>query len=104
MSLEKALKALMNLGLAQTEARVYIYLAKKGSHAEKDLAKALTISNRHVRQSLNSLQKKGFVTFKTEDRAIYIAVPLERVIDNMVKVKTEAAERLEQDKEKFLST
>ncbi len=99
MSLEKALKALMNLGLTQTEGRVYVYLAKKGSHAEKDLAQALTISDQHLRQTLNNLQKKGFVTSKTEDQAIYIAVPLEKIIDNIVKVKIEAAQRLEQDKE-----
>ncbi len=94
----------MNLGLAQTEARVYIYLAKKGSHTKEELAKVLSISNQHIRQSLNNLQRKGFITSKTENRAIYIAVPLERVIDNMVNAETEAAERLEQDKEKFLST
>ncbi len=101
--MEKALTALMNLGLAQTEARVYIYLAKKGSHTKEELAKVLSISNQHVRQSLNTLQRKGFITSKTINRAIYVAVPLERVIENIVKVETEAAKRLEQEKEKFFS-
>jgi sugar-specific transcriptional regulator TrmB len=104
VSLEKALKAIMKLGLAETEAQVYIYLAKKGSHAEEDLANALTISNQHLRQILNNLQNKGFVTFKTEEQGMYTAVPLERVIDNLMKNKIEVIQRLEQDKEKFLST
>ncbi len=94
----------MNLGLAHTEARVYVYLSKKGSHIEKDLAKVLRISGQHLRQSLNNLQEKGFVTSKTKEQTIYIAVPLEKVIDNIVKVRTETTRRLEQDKEKFLST
>ncbi len=93
----------MNLGLAQTEAQVYVYLAKKGSHTEEDLAKALRISIQHLRQSLDNLQNKGFVTRKTERQAIYNAVPLERVIEEIVKVKTQAAQRLEEEKEKFLS-
>jgi sugar-specific transcriptional regulator TrmB len=103
VSLEKALKALMNLGLAETEAQVYIYLAKKGSHAEEDLAKVLKISNQSLRQILNNLQKKGFVIPKTEKQIIYIAVPLERIIDNIMKIKIEATQRFEQDKLKFLS-
>ncbi len=94
----------MNLGLAQTEARVYVYLAKKGSHVEKELAKALRISDQNLRRSLNNLQKKGFVTSRTKDQTIYIAVPLEKVIDKIVKVRTEVTRRLEQDKKKFLST
>ncbi len=103
MSLEKALEALMNLGLTETEAQVYIYLAKKGSYAREDLAKALTISNQHLCQILNNLQKKGFVTLKTEEQDIYIAVPLEQVIDNIVSEKKQTAQRLEHDKEEFLS-
>jgi len=103
VSLEKAFEALMNLGLAEIEAQVYIYLSKKGSHAQEEIAKALTISNQYLRQILNNLQKKGFVILKTEEHDIYIAVPLERVIDNIVKVKTEAAQRLELEKEKFFS-
>ena len=104
MSLKKALNAIINLGLAETEAQVYIYLAKKGSHAEEDLANALTISNQHLRQILDNLQNKGFVTFKTEEHGMYTAVPLERVIDNLMKIKIEFLQRLEQDKEKILST
>ncbi len=93
----------MNLGLAQTEAQVYVYLAKKGSHTEEDLAKALRISVKHLRQSLDNLQNKGFVIC-AERQAIYNAVPLERVIEEIVKVKIQAAQLLEEEKEKFLST
>lgn len=103
MSLEKALKALMNLGLSLVDAQVYVYLSKKGPHAEKDLANALKTTDQQLCRSLRNLQEKGFVTSKTEHQTIFIAVPLEKVIENIVKAKTEETQRIEQDKEHYLS-
>jgi len=103
VSLEKALKALMSLGLNLTEAQVYVFLAKKGPHEEKQLAYALNASDQQLCKSLRNMQKKGFVTLKTENQTVFIAVPLEKVIDNIVKAKTEETERMEQNKENFLS-
>ena len=103
MSLEKALKALKSLGLMETDAQVYVYLAKKGPHGEKDLVNALKTTDQQLCRSLINLQEKGFVTSKTENQTIFTAVPLEKVIDNIVKAKTEEVQRVEQDKEKYLS-
>ena len=103
LSLEKALKALKSLGLMETDAQVYIYLAKKGPQGEKDLVNALKTTDQQLCRSLINLQEKGFITSKTENQLIFTAVPLEKVIDNIVKAKTEEAQRVEQDKEKYLS-
>jgi sugar-specific transcriptional regulator TrmB len=103
LSLKLALKALKSLGLTDMDARVYVYLAKKGPREETALAYALNATDQQLCQSLKNLQEKGFVTSKSENQTVFSAVPLEKVIDNIVKAKTEATQRIEQDKEKYLS-
>jgi sugar-specific transcriptional regulator TrmB len=103
LSLEKALKALMNLGLTQMDSQVYVYLAKKGPHGEKDLVYALNTTDQQICRSLRNLQEKGFITSKTERQTVFTALPLEKVLENMLKAKTEETRRMEQDKESFLS-
>ena len=103
MSLEKALKTLMTLGLSLMDAQVYVYLEKKGPHPEKDLADALKTTDQQLYTSLSSLQEKGFITSTIENQLVFSAVPLEKVIDNIVKAKTEEALRIEQEKEHYLS-
>ena len=93
----------MSLGLTEMDAQVYIYLAKKGLHEEKDLAYALNADDQQLCCSLRNLHEKGFVILKTENQTFFVAVPLEEVIDNIVKTKTEETQRIEQEKESFLS-
>jgi sugar-specific transcriptional regulator TrmB len=103
VSLEKALRALMSLGLSLMDAQVYIYLEKKGPHGGEELVYALNANERQLWLSLSNLQGKGFVTSKTENQTLFIAVPLEKVIDNIVKARTKEVQRIERDKESFLS-
>ena len=103
LSLEKALKALMNLGLTQMDAQVYVYLAKKGPHGEKEIVCALKTTDQQLCRSLRNLEEKGFITSKTERQTVFTALPFEKVLENILKAKTEETQRMEQAKESFLS-
>jgi len=94
VSLEKALTALINLGLNPMDAQIYVFLAKKGPHEKSQLANALKTTDKQVCHSLRNLQEKGFVISKTEHQTIFIAVPLEKIIDNVVKTKTKEVQHL----------
>jgi sugar-specific transcriptional regulator TrmB len=103
LSLKLALKALKSLGLTEMDAQVYIFLSKKGPHEKNNLAYALNADDQQLCCALNNLQEKGFVTITTENRTVFVAVPLEEVIDNILKAKSQETQRIERDKEKFLS-
>jgi sugar-specific transcriptional regulator TrmB len=103
LSLNSALKALKSLGLTDMDARVYVCLAKRGPQEEKNLVYALNADELQLCCSLKNLIEKGFVTVTTENQTLFIAIPLEEVIDNLVKAKTKETQHLKQDKENFLS-
>ena len=97
------LETLAGFGLKQSDARIYVFLAKKGPHTGKDLCNALTMSQHQVYQCLRNLENKAIVTATSEHPASFSAVPFEKVLDILVKAKLEEAERTRQDKDEALS-
>ncbi len=85
VSLEKALKALTSLGLSEVDAKVYIYLAKKGPHEQEDLANALKLTKHQLCLSIEKLLLKRMVKTTTEQSIKYSAIELEKVLDQFVQ-------------------
>jgi sugar-specific transcriptional regulator TrmB len=104
LSLERALDTLVSLGLTQIDAQVYVFLAKRGPHNEKDLADALKLTKHQLCRSLENLETKGMVSATLERAARFTAVPLEKVIDLFVKAATEQAKALQASRKELLST
>ena len=75
------MKALKSLGLAETEAKVYVYLAKRGPLEEKDLAKTLKLTEQRICFSLEMLLTKGMVSAIPELTTKYSAIALEKILD-----------------------
>jgi sugar-specific transcriptional regulator TrmB len=103
LSLERALETLVNLGLTQTEAQAYVFLAKTGPQDGRDLANALKITEQQLYLTLKTLQNKGFINSTLKRHVIFSVVPLEEILNNLIKAKTEEAQRLRQNKEDLLS-
>ena len=103
MSLELALKALESLGLTGVEAKVYVFLAKKGPHEEKDLANALKLSKPQIRFSLESLLTKGMINTYPKCSFKYSAIELEKVFEHFIRTKKEEAEILRASRSELLS-
>jgi len=97
------LETLAGLGLKPSDANVYVFLAKKGPHTGKDLCNALNMPKPYLYQCLRNLESKGVVNATSERPALFSAVPFEKVLDIVVKVKLEEAERTQQDKNEALS-
>jgi len=103
MSQERVLKALLSLGLTEMDAKVYIFLAKKGLQKAIDIAKSLRMNKEQLYRSLKKLQSKGIVTATLEHPARFSALPFEKVLDLFVKAKMEEAEEIKQNKDEILS-
>jgi sugar-specific transcriptional regulator TrmB len=104
MSLERMLDTLVSLGLTQTEAQTYVFLAKKGPQNGKELANALKLAKQQLHSSLKSLQAKGIVNATRERTTQYSAVSLEKVLDLFMKAKIEQAKAFQASKEELLAT
>jgi sugar-specific transcriptional regulator TrmB len=103
MSLERIIKSLESLGLSQTDAQVYIYLAATGPKKAKDMINALTINKRQVYRSLKRLRNKGITKTNDKRPLEFTAVPFERVLELLTEVKREAANALQASREELIS-
>lgn len=56
-------KVLKELGLTENEAKIYLFLLKKGATTTGSIIKETKISNSRVYASLNTLQDKGLITY-----------------------------------------
>jgi sugar-specific transcriptional regulator TrmB len=104
MSLEKALKTLMSLGLTLMDAQVYVYLAKKGPCKGNNLAQALKLPRKQLGLCLENLLNKGMVSTITEGSGKYFAIPLEEVLDEFMKASKEQATALQENKKELVSS
>ena len=91
------------MGLSQTDAHVYIYLATNGPNKARTIVDYLKVNKGQVYKSLSRLQNKG-VTIASNERPIeFSAVPFEDVLDMLMKIKKEQAKVLQAIKEELIS-
>ena len=103
LSLERVIKALVSLGLSQTDAEVYVHLATTGPATARNIICNLTFNKRQVYRSLKRLQSRGITITSDEHPSEFSALPFEEVLDLLVEVKREQAKALQESKKEVLS-
>jgi sugar-specific transcriptional regulator TrmB len=93
VSLKKLLETLAGFGFKEPDARIYVFLAKKGPHTARDLEAALKMPKWQIYKSLRNLRKKGTVTSILHRPALFSALSFEKVIDLAARAKIEEANR-----------
>jgi sugar-specific transcriptional regulator TrmB len=94
---------LAGLGLTEWDAKVYIFLAKKGPHGEMDLINTMKLTKQQLHISLRNLEAKGMVITSLEPLVQFSAISLERVIDQFMKARKEQAKALQASRKELLS-
>ena len=89
MSLESIFKALVILGLSQTDARVYIFLALKGPEKVVSIVKNLKLSKQQICRSLKHLQDKGTIVSDPERKNSFSALPFEEALESLIRKEKE---------------
>jgi len=102
MSLERIFKALIELGLSQTDARVYIHLATKGSKSAKQICDALNIKKQIIYPSLKNLRNNRIIAVSSKRPLTFSALPFEEVLDMLIKKKFEQSEEILEKKEQVV--
>jgi sugar-specific transcriptional regulator TrmB len=104
LSLERIYKALVSLGLSQTDARVYIHLATKGPAQARRIIDDLSVTKRQVYRSLNRLQDKSIIIANDKHPKEYSALPFETVLDMLINLKQEQAQDIKKRRKELLSS
>lgn len=97
------LKALMKLGLSNTDAEVYMFLASNIPQTARSIADALRIRKQKLYPCLRSLREKGIVNCTSSRPKLFSAVPMENVIDLLVKANLEEALSMEENRKEILA-
>jgi sugar-specific transcriptional regulator TrmB len=103
LSEEQVLNTLANLGFEEVDAKVYVFLAKKGNKKAIDICNALKLTKQQLYPSLKRLQAKGIVTSTLEHPAMFQVLSFEEVLDLFIKTKIEETRSLQQSKTQILS-
>ena len=103
MSQEQVLKTLVDLGLDELEAKIYFYLAKKGTSKASDICRVFRITKQQFYPSIKQLQGRGTVTSTMEHPARFNAMSFEKVLDSFIKEMMQEVQQLQQSRSDILS-
>ncbi len=90
-------KKLKKLGLTEYEIRVYLTLLNEGSKKGGEISKLSKVPHGKTYESLESLEKKGFISVFPVKPKLFSAVMPEIAIKNFSNNRIDAIKRLEED-------
>jgi HTH-type transcriptional regulator, sugar sensing transcriptional regulator len=96
-------RVLRDLNITDTEADIYLYVAKHLASKGTDIARQTKKDKAQVYHLLKNLQSKGLIEATLESPVRYTPVPFERVIDQAIEAKREEAQRIEKTKTEVLA-
>lgn len=85
------LKILEISGFAELEAKVYVYLAKRGPQTAREITLGLRISKQKLNPILSSLREKGVVVRYFKPVTQFSALSFEKVIDIQIKKNSKSS-------------
>ena len=102
MSMERIVDALLGLGILESDAKVYIYLALNGPLKAKEVVGGLGSHKKQVYESLRKLIKIGLVFCSCDVPRVFYALLFEKVLDLLAEKKKHEAELLKHGREDLL--
>jgi sugar-specific transcriptional regulator TrmB len=103
ISHERIIKGIVSLGLAQSEAEVYVHLAEQGPQKARAIAEALKMHEQLTYRSLRSLKGREIVNATPERPAEFCAIPFDRALELLVKAHLKESQNIEQEEDEVLS-
>ena len=102
MSLERVFKALVSVGLSETDARVYVYVALKGPTKTGNIVDNLKMSKQQIYRSLKHLQDKRIVFTDRKNQGVFSALLFEKALELLIETEKEKTEILQETKKTLL--
>jgi sugar-specific transcriptional regulator TrmB len=102
LSEETIKKVLMDSGLTEKEAEVYIFLAKHDAMKVTEIARLLGKDKAQVFRILNRLQTKGFAESTVEFPTHFTVVPFENILDSIIGTRQKEVALIEKSRKELL--
>ena len=102
LSLERVFKALTSLGLSESDARVYTFLALKGPTKTGNIVNDLKMSRQQIHRSLKFLQDKRIVFADRKNQDVFSALLFEKALELLIETEEEKTEILQETKKSIL--
>ena len=101
-SLKSIDQALSRFKLSKNEVRVYLYLARFGAHKAQSVAEALGVHRTEAYKILRRLETQGLISRVMERPMKFVAVPFEKVLDNLIEERRQRVHQMEKRKAELL--
>jgi sugar-specific transcriptional regulator TrmB len=98
LSVKRIKGALVNLGLSETDAEIYIYLYTNGSNNARNIICNLDLGKGQAYRSLKRLQLQRITTSSGGFPSVFSAVSFELVLDLLLNAKKEQINSLKASK------
>ncbi len=92
---DSLLTSLLEFGLTQNQARVYLFLSKNNSKSAPDISKSLKIARTETYHLLNGLQSKGITIAAFGKPTKFQAIPFDKSINILVNNERSRIDELE---------
>ncbi len=99
MSHQRILKALVNLGLTEADAKVYVYLAMVGCQKLSNVARVLKIPEKSLGKTLMNLRHKKLLEDTVTGNGEFFAVPFGEALEKLIEAHLEETQNIERQKE-----
>jgi len=104
MSLERVIKALVDLGLPRVDAEVYVYLTKNGPLGAIDIAEKLKLNKKRLEVSIQNLREKAVIKSTNKLSIEFSAVSFEEALSLLIEISRKQTEALNEIKKEVLSS
>jgi len=92
----------VSVGLSETDARVYVYLALKGPTEAGSIVDNLKMSRQQIYCSLKHLQDKRIVFVDSKNQGVFSALLFEKALELLIETEKEKTEILQETKKSIL--
>jgi sugar-specific transcriptional regulator TrmB len=101
-ALKQINRALTRFKLSKNEVKVYLFLARYGSLKVQQIAENICLHRTETYRTLRSLEAQGLITRILKKPMKFAALPLERVLENLIEERRGRITQLEQRKSELL--
>jgi len=102
MAQELIIRTLKRLGFEEVDIRVYVFLAKAGSHSVSETARTLQIRKSRVLLSIQRLTRLGVVSDDHSQIMSFSVLPFDEVLDKFASSKIAQARSIQLNKDQLL--
>lgn len=103
MSLDRIFETLLELGLSETDSRVYIVISFKGPLTARSIVDELKITKQQLYHVLKKLSNKKIIEISNSRPALITAVPFETILKQLVNSKINESRNIQEKKDELIS-